>query len=56
MGRWKKSQQEEIIETEICEKTGKEAQADVKNQQNTTPHTNDVSVTIKPAKENGESS
>ncbi|XP_026786117.3 lymphatic vessel endothelial hyaluronic acid receptor 1a [Pangasianodon hypophthalmus] len=56
VGRWNKSQQKENIETEICGKTGKESQAEVKNQHKTTSNTNDVSVTIKPESENGEPS
>ncbi|XP_053489990.1 lymphatic vessel endothelial hyaluronic acid receptor 1a [Ictalurus furcatus] len=42
MGRWKKSQEKETIETEVCGKTRKESQSEVQN---------DVSVTIKPENE-----
>lgn len=38
MGRWKKSQEKETIETEVCGKTRKESESEVQN---------DVSVTIK---------
>lgn len=56
LGRWKKSQQEENIETEICGTNEKEAQAEMKKQQNTTSSTKDVSMTIKLESENGEPS
>lgn len=56
MGRWNKSDQRERSETEICEKTRKESQAEVKNQHKMTSNTDDVSIAIKPEKESGASS
>lgn len=52
MGRWKKGQQKESIETEICAKTGTESES--RNQHNMTSNANDVSLTVKLENENGE--
>ncbi|XP_060719780.1 lymphatic vessel endothelial hyaluronic acid receptor 1a [Tachysurus vachellii] len=56
VGRWNKSDQKERSDTEICEKTRKESQAEVKSQHQMTSNTDDISITIKPEKENGASS
>ncbi|XP_058256541.1 uncharacterized protein mrvi1 isoform X1 [Hemibagrus wyckioides] len=56
VGRWNKSHQSEREETEICEKTGMESRAEVKNQHDMTSETNDVSIAIKPEDETEEAS
>ncbi|XP_027008969.1 lymphatic vessel endothelial hyaluronic acid receptor 1a [Tachysurus fulvidraco] len=56
VGRWNKSDQRDRSETEICEKTRKESQAEVKNQHKMTSNTDDISITIKTEEENGTSS
>ncbi|KAK3533719.1 hypothetical protein QTP70_024319 [Hemibagrus guttatus] len=56
VGWWNKNHQRQREETEIYEKTGRESQAEVKNQLNMTSETNDVSITIKLEDETREAS
>ncbi|KAK3561834.1 hypothetical protein QTP86_017058, partial [Hemibagrus guttatus] len=56
VGWWNKNHQRQREETEIYEKTGRESQAEVKNQHNMTSETNDISITIKLEDETREAS